>query len=216
MGGPVPSKGQKSKGTRPRQYQEDQYQQQKYRTNKRTTTTTTTGDGHGGPKKIQPHPKTEREKGILGSYKKLLRKTNLNPTTREGVTKSLASPKSGLLLDPLKQDTFESEQTIQNPKATTPASGTGSKRQLTRNRQKPSAFNKAKNEFSRQKRELEEKRQAKIKLEAEREATRQKRKAIKLERHKAISQKTKYGQPKMGPRMQLLLNKIQEDCKTSK
>ncbi|XP_066999261.2 thyroid transcription factor 1-associated protein 26 homolog [Anabrus simplex] len=77
-------------------------------------------------------------------------------------------------------------------------------------KKKLTAYQAAELEFQRKKEEKKQKREMALKKQAEREEALQRYRTKKMERYKKLSKKTVRGQPVMGERMKLLLEKIQQ------
>ena len=82
-----------------------------------------------------------------------------------------------------------------------------------KNKKTPSAFTKAVNKFEEQKSKKQQKEEALLRKQEEKKEAVKKYKEKKAERLKILNAKTKRGQPKMGGRIELLLAKIEEQCK---
>ncbi|XP_031847005.1 uncharacterized protein LOC116433244 [Nomia melanderi] len=75
---------------------------------------------------------------------------------------------------------------------------------------KISAFHKAKKEFLRKKDEKRKKREEAMRVKSEREEALKKYKEKRMQTYKRLSKKTKKGQPVMKDRLEMLLEKIQQ------
>ncbi|XP_071452641.1 thyroid transcription factor 1-associated protein 26 homolog [Hetaerina americana] len=80
-------------------------------------------------------------------------------------------------------------------------------------KRKPSAYQFAQQEYERKKQEKQQRREEAIRRKAEKQEALEKYKQKKMERYKKLSKKTKKGQPVMKDRIEMLLEKIQSECK---
>lgn len=76
---------------------------------------------------------------------------------------------------------------------------------------KGSAFYKAKQEYQRKQEEIKNKKEEAIRVKTEREEALRKYKEKKIRAFKVLSKKTKKGQPVMKGRIEMLLEKIQQN-----
>merc|ERR1712083_1040249 len=81
------------------------------------------------------------------------------------------------------------------------------------NKSRSNSFSKAKDQFNKKMNQKQLKKEEFLKNQKEKEEAMKKYKEKKAARLKVLNANTKRGQPKMGGRIELLLSKIEEQCK---
>ncbi|KAI4487879.1 hypothetical protein M0802_011767 [Mischocyttarus mexicanus] len=85
------------------------------------------------------------------------------------------------------------------------------KNETSEPKKKPSFFDIAKREYERKKEDKKKRKEEMLRIKSEREEALRKYKEKKLKTYKMLSKKTKKGQPVMKDRIELLLQKIQQE-----
>ncbi|CAK9809518.1 Thyroid transcription factor 1-associated protein 26 homolog [Anthophora quadrimaculata] len=114
--------------------------------------------------------------------------------------------KKAILRDFYKELDTDKQKILKKPSASKSDDQTENEKQL----KKISPFHKAKQEFLRKKDEKRKKKEEALRVKQEREEALKKYKEKKMQTYKKLSKKTKKGQPVMKDRLEMLLEKIQQ------